>query len=159
MRPSPLALAFALALPLALGCGGDPPPPAKAPSAGKPSSPPRPPRPSAAPLTGGSSDGTTCEQAIDKNNEELAIGKKQDNDLSTNDLGAVLNNGAYLAECDVPASARVSVCAAVKEGHAVGVTVAVSPSNPDVEKCVSGKVRTMGFPIHKKLHVARTTFE
>lgn len=113
----------------------------------------------AAPLTGGSSDGLSCEQAVDGNNDELTIGKKQEDDLSHGDLGTVLNNGSYLNACDVPGNARVSVCAAVKEGRAVGVTVAISPSNPEVEKCVSGKVRALGFPIHKKLHVARTTFE
>lgn len=142
------------------GCGTPPPPPKSTPKpAPKAEGPKGPARPVAPPLQGGSSDGASCEQVIDANNEELTLGKKQEADLSHADLGAVLNNGAYLNDCDVPDKARLAVCAAVKEGRAVGVTVAMSPSDPEVERCVAGKVRALGFPIHQKLHIARTTFE
>jgi hypothetical protein len=144
-----------------LGCGSPPPPATPAPPSQKKAAagPSGPSRPVAPPLQGGSSDGATCEEVIDANNEELTLGKKQEADLRLEELGAVLNNGAYLNDCDVPDKARLSICAAVKEGRAVGVTVAMSPSEPEVERCVAGKVRALGFPIHKKLHVARTTFE
>jgi hypothetical protein len=143
-----------------LGCGSPPPPARPAPSSPKKTAVSSgPSRPVAPPLQGGSSDGATCEEVIDANNEELTLGKKQEADLRTEELGAVLNNGAYLNDCEVPDKARLSVCAAVKEGRAVGVTVAMSPSEPAVERCVAGKVRALGFPIHKKLHITRTTFE
>lgn len=101
----------------------------------------------------------TCEEVMDSNVDEVAIGKKQEADLRAEELSSILNQGAYLSECDVPEDAKLSVCAAVKEGRAMGVTIAMQPSNPDLERCVAGKVRALGFPIHPKLHVARTTFE
>ena len=153
-----LALPASLAL-LALGCG-ESPPPRTAPIVARPSS--RGPKPRAAtapPLSGGSSDGPTCEQAIDQNNDELGLGKKGQADLTSDEIAAVLNQGTYLAECEVPSDAEVSVCAAIKEGRAVGVTVALRPSSPDAERCVAGRVRALGYPSHPKLDVARTTFK
>ncbi|MCU0658206.1 MAG: hypothetical protein MUF64_23980 [Polyangiaceae bacterium] len=155
MRLSALSLVLLLA-----ACQPSSPPPKPPPSknSAKPLRTP-PPRPVAAPIAGGSSDGMSCEQVIEQNNDELTLGKKQEADLSTAELSAVLNNGSYLNECEVPASTKVSVCAAVKEGRALGVTVAMSPGDPEQERCVAGKVRSLGYPIHKKLHVARTSFE
>lgn len=145
---------------LLAGCSSPPaPPPTTATPGRRPTSRARPRSAEAEPPRGGSSDGVSCEQAVDENSDELSIGKKQDEDLASSDLGDVLNKGSYLNDCEVPADARVAVCAAVKEGRAVGVTVALSPSSPDVERCVAGKIRALGFPMHPKLHVARTTFE
>jgi hypothetical protein len=156
--PSLLPLPSLLALAL-VGCG-EPPPPRTAPVVARPTSrAPRPRAPVASTLTGGSSDGPTCEQAIDQNNDELGMGKKGQADLTSDEIAAVLNQGGYLNECEVPSDAEVSVCAAIKEGRAVGVTVALRPSNPDAERCVAGRVRALGYPSHPKLDVARTTFK
>ncbi len=108
--------------------------------------------------TGGSSDGVTCEDAQNQNVEEMEMGKKGPADLTAQDLGAVLNNGSYLGECEVPSDAKVSICAAVKQGAVVGVTVAMSPSNPEVEVCVAKQVRGLQFPVHPKMDIVRTRF-
>ncbi len=139
------------------GCS-DPPPPTAPSSAARPASRKRAPVAAAAAPTGGSSDGPTCEDAIAQNNDEVAMGKAQAADLTSEDLGAVLNQGSYLNECEVPSDSEVAVCAAVQNGRAVGVTVAMRPANPDVERCVAGRVRALGYPSHPKLDVARTTF-
>ncbi len=148
--------------PLAIACGGEPAPPPKAPP--PPSPAPRASRP--APevarraLPGqGSSDGMTCDEARDAHGDEISIGKGGgEADLSSGDFSKVLNHGAYLTECEVATDTSVEVCAAVKEGRAIGVTVVMAPSDPDKEKCVATKVRELGFPIAKKLDVVRTRF-
>lgn len=144
------------------GCGGEPPPAPKAPS--RPPAAPRAarPAPQVAPraMPGhGSSDGMTCDEARDAHGDEVAIGQRGgDADLSSGDFAKILNDGRYLGECDVPSDVAVDLCAAVKEGRALGVTVALTPSDPDKERCVATKVRELGFPIHKKLDVVRTRF-
>jgi hypothetical protein len=157
MRSALVLLALALA-----GCSADPPPPAH-----HPEKKPRvhrehddePRGPSGPRPSGGSSDGVSCDEARDANVDEVAIGKKGGGkDLSARDLGAVLNDGAYLGECDVPQSVKVSVCAAVKNGAALGVTVAMSPHDEALEKCVSAKIRALAFPSSPKLDVVKTEF-
>jgi eukaryotic-like serine/threonine-protein kinase len=110
------------------------------------------------PVVGG---GTSCEAAVAAYSEQYNIGsdKKVPADLTANQYGAVLNRGTYLLPCGVPPSMRVSICAAVQNGRAVGVTVTTSPNNPGVGSCVAGQVRGMSFPSHPRLDVTRTTFE
>lgn len=146
---------------LAASCGGDPAPPPKAPTKQPPAARAPRPAPSLAPraMPGtGSSDGMTCDEAREKHGDEVAIGKKGEADLSSGDFAKILNDGRYLGECDVPTDVAVDLCAAIKEGHALGVTVALTPPDPEKEKCVAGKVRELGFPISKKLDVVRTRF-
>ena len=90
--------------------------------------------------------------------DEVTIGKRGAKDLDARELGAILNDGALLGACDVPQTTRVSVCAAVRGGVAVGVTVAMSPGDHDLEACVAGKVRALAFPVSPKLDVVRTEF-
>lgn len=142
---------------LCSACGGAPPtPPSRAPSTVPP------PRPVSAPASsavqGGSSDGTTCEDARDQNVEEVTIGASSTPDLSAKDLGAVLNGGQYLETCQIPHDSKVSVCVAVRNGAAMGVTIALDPPDPDLEKCVAAEVRKLSFPSHPRMDVVRTQF-
>ena len=107
---------------------------------------------------GGSSDGTTCEQARDQYVEEMNLQGPKTADLKAEDFAAVLNSGTYLTACSVPDTSKVRVCAAVQNGRAVGVTVAVDPPNPETEVCVAGQVRLLSFPVHPKLDVVNVKF-
>jgi hypothetical protein len=100
----------------------------------------------------------TCEQARDENVEEVAIGSAAAPDLSVKELGAVLNDGRFMDGCDVPNEAKVSVCAAVKNGQVLGVTIAMIPPNPELETCVAKQVRGLTFPSNPKLDIVRTDF-
>lgn len=142
---------------LVVSCGGSNPPPPSSPSRVHVE------RSSAAPSSGampqgGSSDGVTCEAARDQNVEEVTIGASSAPDLSAKDLGAVLNNGQYLDACGVANGAKVSVCAAVKQGAVVGVTIAMDPADPELEKCVAAEVRKLTFPAHPKMDIVKTQF-
>ena len=79
-------------------------------------------------------------------------------DLSAGAYGAVLNKGTYLNSCGVPSSMSVTICAAVQNGRAVGVTVTTSPANKGIASCISGAVRSLSFPSHPRLDVTTTSF-
>ena len=79
-------------------------------------------------------------------------------DLGAADFGNVLNRGGYLNACGVPSNMSVSICVAVQNGVAVGVSVATKPSNPGIANCVSAQVRALSFPAHPRMDVANTTF-
>lgn len=100
--------------------------------------------------------GMSCEGAQARYVEDYD--KSAPPDLSAGQYGAVLNKGSYLASCGVPSSMSVSVCAAVQNGRAVGVTVTTNPKNGGIASCIAGQVRGLGFPSHPRLDVTRTTF-
>jgi hypothetical protein len=112
--------------------------------------------PGGIPILGG---GMSCEQARARYIEEINIGgPKGQADLTANQLGAVLNNGSYIVACGTPASMHVSVCAAIQNGRAVGVTVTTEPRNPGIASCIAGRVRGMSFPSNPKLDITTTRF-
>jgi eukaryotic-like serine/threonine-protein kinase len=100
--------------------------------------------------------GMSCEGARSKYIEDYS--KDAPPDLSAGSFGNVLNRGNYLNACSVPSSVSVSICAAIQNGRAVGVTVSTTPSNPGVNSCVAGQVRALSFPAHPRLDVTTTTF-
>jgi hypothetical protein len=102
--------------------------------------------------------GLSCEGARSKYTEELKLDGKQP-DISAGSYGAKLNQGTYLNSCGVPAGTKVSICAAIQNGRAVGVTVSLTPSDPGKAGCVAGAVRGMSFPSSPSLDVTTTTFE
>jgi eukaryotic-like serine/threonine-protein kinase len=107
------------------------------------------------PMLGG---GMSCEAAQNAYVEEMKIGQRGQADLTAGQYGAILNSGQYLGACGVPSSMGVNICAAVQNGHAVGVTVTTTPRNPGIAGCIAGAVRRINFPSHPKLDVTRTNF-
>ena len=100
--------------------------------------------------------GTSCEGARAKYVEDYD--KAAPPDLSANAFGSVLNNGKYLNSCGVPSSMSVTICAAVQNGHAVGVTVRTEPKDGKLSSCIASQIRALGFPSHPRLDVTTTTF-
>jgi hypothetical protein len=105
--------------------------------------------------------GMSCEGARNAYVEEYKMGAGSDvpPDLSAGAYGAVLNRGTYLNSCGVPPDMSVSVGAAVQNGRAVGVTVRTNPANGGVSSCISGQIRSMGFPSHPRLDITSTVFK
>jgi hypothetical protein len=104
--------------------------------------------------------GKSCEAARAAYVEEYKMmGDETPPDLTAGAYGAVLNRGTYLNSCGVPSSMTVSICAAVQNGRAVGVTVRTTPNNRGVASCVSGQIRGMSFPAHPRLDVTSTVFK
>jgi hypothetical protein len=100
--------------------------------------------------------GLSCEGARARYVEDYD--KSAPPDLSANAYGNVLNKGTYLNSCGVPSSMSVTICAAVQNGRAVGVTVTTNPANKGIASCISGAVRGLSFPSHPRLDVTTTTF-
>jgi len=105
------------------------------------------------------SGGMSCEAAQAAYVQEMKMGEKQKADLTVGQLGAVLNTGSYLNSCGVPSSMSVSICAAIQNGRAVGVTVTTSPPNGGISGCVSRQIRNLRFPSNPKLDITRTRFD
>jgi hypothetical protein len=103
------------------------------------------------------SGGMSCEAAQAAYVQEMKIGEKGRADLTVGQLGAVLNTGSYLNACGVPESMSVSVCAAIQNGRAVGVTVTTKPRSAKAS-CISRQIRNLRFPSNPKLDITRTNF-
>jgi eukaryotic-like serine/threonine-protein kinase len=108
------------------------------------------------PILGG---GQSCESAQAAYVEEMTMGgPKGQADLTAGQYGAVLNRGSYFGHCGVPDSMGISICAAVQNGRAVGVTIVTKPRDPRVQSCIAAGVRGLSFPSNPKLDVSRTNF-
>jgi hypothetical protein len=103
--------------------------------------------------------GQSCEAAMDAYNEEKSMDGEGQADITAGQYGRVLNSGAYFSHCGVPMSMSVSICAAVQNGKAVGVTVSTQPNDAKRASCVANSVRGLSFPSHPKLDVTRTRFD
>lgn len=103
--------------------------------------------------------GQSCEAAMDSYNEDKSMDGEGQADITAGQYGRVLNSGAYFSHCGVPMSMSVSICAAVQNGRAVGVTVSTQPSDAKRASCVASAVRGINFPSHPKLDVTRTRFD
>jgi eukaryotic-like serine/threonine-protein kinase len=103
--------------------------------------------------------GLSCEGARAKYIEEISIGgAKGQADLTAGQFASVLNNGSYIVGCGTPSSMHVTVCAAVQNGRAVGVTVTTDPPSGGISSCIASAVRRMSFPSNPKLDIATTRF-
>jgi eukaryotic-like serine/threonine-protein kinase len=107
------------------------------------------------PILGG---GQSCESAQAAYIEEMSMSGGGQKDITSSQYGAALNRGSYFAHCGVPEATSLSICAAVQNGRAVGVTVVAKPRDRRIESCVAAGVRGISFPSHPKLDVTRTSF-
>lgn len=98
----------------------------------------------------------SCEAAVKRYNKDRD--KSAASDLSAGAFGAVLNKGTYLNACGVPSSMGVTICAAIQNGRAIGVTVSTQPHDEKLAFCVAGAVRGLSFPSQPGLDVTTTTF-
>lgn len=103
------------------------------------------------------SGGMSCEAAQSAYVEEIKMSGKGQADITRGQYASIMNNGAYLNRCGVPSNVAVSICAAVQNGRAVGVTVSTTPNHAS-RSCISQQVRGMSFPSHPKLDVVRVSF-
>jgi hypothetical protein len=103
---------------------------------------------------------TSCEAAIARNNEQLEIGAARGPaDVTREAYANILQNGEYLRACRLPERTVIEICAAVKQGRAVGVTVVSNPPSAALEACVRGRVARLTFPHSERLDVTHTRFD
>lgn len=103
---------------------------------------------------------TSCEAAIARNNEQLTIGgARGPADITREAYAGILQNGRYLSACSIPDRTVFEICAAVKDGRAVGITVVSSPPNSALNACVRNAVGRLKFPQNARLDVTHTRFD
>jgi hypothetical protein len=101
--------------------------------------------------------GQSCEAAQAAYVEELKMTGGGQADITRGQYSSIMNSGSYFSHCGVPFSVAVSICVAVQNGRAVGVTVRTTP-NHGSSKCIASAVRRLSFPSHPKLDVVRASF-
>jgi hypothetical protein len=101
--------------------------------------------------------GMSCDAAQAAYVEEIKMSGSGQADITRGQYASIMNNGAYLNRCGVPSNVAVSICAAVQNGRAVGVTVTTTPTHGS-RSCIASQVRGMSFPSHPKLDVVRVSF-
>jgi hypothetical protein len=104
------------------------------------------------------SAGKSCEKAQEENPQEIKMGAKQTKDLTAEQLGAPMKTNSFMSGCGLPDSANAEICAAVKQGKPLGVSVKVTPQNNKVAACIDRSVRRLSFPKSEKLDVVKQTF-
>lgn len=101
----------------------------------------------------------SCEAAAASANETIDVGAAPGApDLTRDAFASVLENGAYLARCTIPERTALDICAAVRDGKVVGVSVASQPRSPSINACVRRAVASLRFPRSARLDVTRTRF-
>ena len=93
------------------------------------------------------SAGMSCEKAFDANPQTMNMGKASGPDLTADQLGAPMKSSAYFAKCGLPDSSNAQICATVKQGKPIGVTVKVSPNDNKVAACIDHATRKLSFPV------------
>lgn len=106
------------------------------------------------------STGKSCERATDENPQSLDLAKKGGGgrDLTNDELGGPMRTSRFFAHCALKDSENAEICAAVKGGRPLGVSVSVSPSNKRAAACIDRAARKLRFPASEKLDVVRQTF-
>lgn len=103
---------------------------------------------------------SSCEAAIARNNEQLTIGAARGPaDITREAYASILQNGRYLSGCTIPDRTVFEICAAVKDGRAVGITIVSSPASPALNACVRKAVAGLKFPQNSRLDVTHTRFD
>jgi hypothetical protein len=103
---------------------------------------------------------TSCEAAIARNNEQLTIGgARGPADITREAYAGILQNGRYLSACSIPDRTVFEICAAVKDGRAVGITVVSSPASSALNACVRNAVGRLKFPQNARMDVTHTRFD
>lgn len=103
---------------------------------------------------------SSCEAAIARNNEQMTIGgARGPADVTREAYASILQNGRYLSACSIPDRTVFEICAAVKDGRAVGITIVSSPASPELNSCVRKAVARLNFPKNSRLDVTHTRFD
>ncbi len=155
MRALPFAsLAASVCLSvIASSCAPAAPPPKRL---EKPNRPPEVTRPVASADTAFHSTAMSYEAALAVPEDLNAV--KGERELSNKDLAAPMQPAAVLDVCHVPDATRVTVKVAVRDGRAMGVSVATRPDDARVAECVDRAVRKLTWPASRKRDSFTTVF-
>jgi hypothetical protein len=94
----------------------------------------------------GISAGKSCEKAFADTPDTMEIGKAQEKDLTAEQLGAPIGSN-IVTGCGLASSTTADICATMKDGKALGVSVLLTPPNNKVAACIDKATRRLHFPV------------
>lgn len=106
-------------------------------------------------------EGKSCEQAREEyvaNHNPEAFNDAPGPGVTASLYGRVLSQGRYLNACNVKANWGVTVCAAIQNGAAAGVSVRTTPASIETADCIAKEIREIVFPPSPTMDIIETTF-
>ena len=79
-------------------------------------------------------------------------------DLSREVIAHVLDNGVWIARCDIPMTTSVELCVAIQGGKVIGASVSSHPASTAINACVKRRAASLSFPYSARIDLARTHF-
>jgi eukaryotic-like serine/threonine-protein kinase len=108
---------------------------------------------------GGFGGGLSFEEAWSHAEQKVTIGGGGGGrDLTQGELAGPLQNASFVSGCGAPDSMKITVKAAIQNGHVVGVSVYTTPPNGAVSGCIAGAVRRIPFPVSPNMDAITTSY-
>ena len=99
----------------------------------------------------------SCEAAAA--DQEIDVAHRDNRpDLSRDAIAGVLDNGVWIARCDIPMSTSIELCVAIKGGSVIGASVTSRPRNAAINACVKRRAAGLHFPFSSRVDIAKTHF-
>jgi hypothetical protein len=101
----------------------------------------------------------SCEAAVAAANQEVDLTQRDHTpDLSREVIASVLDNGVWIARCDIPMTTAIDLCVAIRSGKVIGVSVLSRPVNAAINACVKRRAASLSFPYSARVDLAKTHF-
>jgi hypothetical protein len=101
----------------------------------------------------------SCEAAAATANQEMDLSARDRTpDLSREAIASVLDNGVWIARCDIPMTTSVDLCVAIRGGKAIGASVVSRPASAAINACVRRRAASLSFPYSARVDIAKTHF-
>jgi hypothetical protein len=101
----------------------------------------------------------SCEAAAAAAKQDIDFAHRDTTpDLSRDAIAQVLDNGVWIARCDIPMSTAIDLCVAIQNGKVIGVSVSSRPASAAINRCVKRRAMGLHFPYSSRVDVAKTHF-
>jgi hypothetical protein len=101
----------------------------------------------------------SCEAAAATAQQDVDFAHRDSTpDLSREAIARVLDNGVWIARCDIPMSTAIELCVAIQNGKVIGVSVHSHPASAAINRCVKRRALGLHFPYSSRVDVAKTHF-
>src|SRR5690606_12260439 len=97
-----------------------------------------------------------CQAAFDASEQQIDVTRRATADVSAAQYAAAVQRVDAL-RCQPKASTQVSICAAIADGRAIGVTVHTTPGDAALGRCLVAQVQRLSFPQGSGVDLVRTT--
>jgi len=101
----------------------------------------------------------SCEAAAAAAKQDIDFAHRDSTpDLSRDAIARVLDNGVWIARCDIPMSTSIELCVAIQNGKVIGVSVGSHPASAAINRCVKRRALGLHFPYSPRVDLAKTHF-